>query len=362
MADFQSDFVFGLKGKRYQDFVDSIARPIVKEIIGTDDYEFINFEHHLSYQDFANTKNSIVSHIYNQFLNDIKKDKETGKVSFKKKVCISLDDRLCTETCLITGRKITAIKLAGIELAYFIYFDMKEFYDFVYNDYTKVVQDKIITITSVKNVKNILSENSDFDNISNILKSEINVESNSNKNQKSTYKSFAELAVLRKDKLDDNQIESLNNQNDNEFKEITGYIHNHNYGREFSFIRVSSDDEEGYRVWHIDFPDIKELREGTPVALILEKSSFNNEFTVVDFKPCCYEDLNFVKRFKGTLKKISISYAIIKSESVSIIVPYYLIQNLDEDKIYDVECVAIESYDRKKEQMGWQALEFYILG
>ena len=36
--------------------------------------------------------------------------------------------------------------------------------------------------------------------------------------------------------------------------------------------------------------------------------------------------------------------------------------NLDEDKIYDVECVAIESYDRKKEQMGWQALEFYILG
>ena len=35
---------------------------------------------------------------------------------------------------------------------------------------------------------------------------------------------------------------------------------------------------------------------------------------------------------------------------------------LDEDKIYDVECVAIESYDRKKEQMGWQALEFYILG
>ena len=38
------------------------------------------------------------------------------------------------------------------------------------------------------------------------------------------------------------------------------------------------------------------------------------------------------------------------------------IQNLVEDKIYDVECVAIESYDRKKEQMGWQALEFFILG
>lgn len=151
MTDFQSEFVFGLQGKHYQNFVDNIARPIIREIIGTDDYEFINFEHHLSHQDFANTKNSIVSHIYNQFLKDIKRDKETGEVSFKKKVCISLDDRLCTEICPNTGRKITAIKLANIELAYFIYFDIKEFFNFVYSNiaYNPIEERQLITSKGV---------------------------------------------------------------------------------------------------------------------------------------------------------------------------------------------------------------------
>ena len=362
MTDFQSEFVFGLQGKRYQDFITDVAMPEIVKVLGTNEYEVVGFDGHLSFTDFENKKNSIASHIYMIFLKDIIKNEETGKVSFTKKVCVTLDERLCNDNCPNTGRRIAKIKLANVDLAYFIYFNVKEFFDFVYDSYSNPFQHEITPIISRTNIPKIDKDNVDFNDVLSISKTEKNIISDSDKNEKSIYKSFSELAFLRKDKLDDNQIEGLNNQNDNEFKEITGYIHNHNYGREFSFIRVSSDDEEGYRVWHIDFPDIKELREGTPVALILEKSSFNNELTVVDFKPCCYEDLNFVKRFKGTLKKISISYAIIKSESVSIIVPYYLIQNLDEDKIYDVECVAIESYDRKKEQMGWQALEFYILG
>lgn len=141
MTDFQSDFVFGLYGRRYQNFIDIVARPIIKNIIGVDDYELINFEHHLSSQDFANTKNSIVSHLYNQFLNDIRKDEKTGKIIFKKKVCISLDSRLCAEICPNTGRKISAIKLGDVELAYFIYFDIREFFDFVYDQKLNIEND-----------------------------------------------------------------------------------------------------------------------------------------------------------------------------------------------------------------------------
>jgi hypothetical protein len=362
MTDFQSEFVFGLQGKRYQDFITGVAKPEIEKVLGTSDYEIIGFEGHLSFKDFENTKNSIASHIYTNFLKDIIKDEETGKVSFTKKVCVTLDKRLCNESCPNTGRKIATIKLAGIKLAYFILFDIKEFFDFVYQDSVRLVQQENMTTISIESASNITKDNLVLDNNTNTLESIEGENFNNSKNEKSIYKSFSELAVLKKDNTNYNQTNNLINQDEQEFKEITGYIHNHNYGREFSFIRVSSDTEEGYRVWHIEFPEIKELREGTPVALILEKSSFNNELTVVDFKPCRYDDLNFVERFKGTLKKISNSYAIIKSESVSIIVPYYLIQNLDEDKIYNVECVAIESYDRKKEQMGWQALEFYILG
>ena len=359
MTDFQSEFVFGLHGKRYQDFYTYIAKPELEIITGTDDFELIGFEKHLSFKDFENKKVSIFPNFYTNFLNDIAKLDD--KVTFRKKVCISLDERMCNDICPKTNRKISIIKIAGVELAYFVYFDIKEFYDFIYNDYTKEAQYVISSTLLDEKVPSILHENPDFNNAINVSKLEKNVSLNIDRNEKSIYKSFSELAVLKKDNIDENQINDLVNQNNHEFKEISGYIHNHNNEKEFSFIRISSDEEEGYRVWHIEFPDIKELREGTPVALILERNSFNHEFTVVDFKPCSYDDLNFVERFKGTLKKISNSYAIIKSEFVSIIVPHYLIQNLDEGKIYNVECIAVESYDRKKEKMGWQALDFHIM-
>lgn len=129
---FRSNFVFGLQGKLYQNFIDDIAKPIIERIIETDNYEIIGFKRHLSFKDFKNKENRIFDYIYTDFLDDIKKEKENGKVSFKKKVCITLDERLCTDICPNTGRKITSIKLGGVELAYFIYFDIKEFFDFVY--------------------------------------------------------------------------------------------------------------------------------------------------------------------------------------------------------------------------------------
>ena len=361
MTDFQSEFVFGLQGKRYQDFITDIAMPEISKVLGTNDYEVVGFDGHLSFKDFENKKNSIASHIYMNFLKDIIKDEETGKVSFTKKVCVTLDERLCNDNCPNTGRRIAKIKLANVDLAYFIYFNVKEFFDFVYDSYSNPFQHEITPIISSTNIPKIDKDNADFNDVLSISKTEKNIISDNDKNEKSIYKSFSELAVLRKDKLDDNQIEGLNNQNDNEFKEITGYIHNHNFEREFSFIRISSDSDEGYPISNRDFPDLKVLKIGTPIVLILEKDSFSNEFNIVDFKPCSYDDLDFVERFKGTLKRISDKrYAIIKNDYTSVFVPPYLAKNFDEEKIYNVECVAVESFDRKKGQMGWEALDVEV--
>ena len=46
MTDFQSEFVFGLQGKRYQDFITGVAKPEIEKVLGTSDYEIIGFEGH----------------------------------------------------------------------------------------------------------------------------------------------------------------------------------------------------------------------------------------------------------------------------------------------------------------------------
>lgn len=138
--NFQSDFVFGLQGNQYQEFIDKIAKPIIQDIVGTDDYEIMPYHYHLSFKDFENTKNNLFSKFYDNFLSDI--TKENNQIYFKTKVCISFDKRLCTDTCPNTSRKITTIKLAGVELAYFILFDIQEFFDFVYQNNDSLYKDE----------------------------------------------------------------------------------------------------------------------------------------------------------------------------------------------------------------------------
>lgn len=290
MTDFQSDFVFGLYGRRYQNFIDIVARPIIKNIIGVDDYELINFEHHLSSQDFANTKNSIVSHLYNQFLNDIRKDEKTGKIIFKKKVCISLDSRLCAEICPNTGRKISAIKLGDVELAYFIYFDIREFFDFVYDQ-------------------------------------KLNIEN---------------------DVLHENVIKM-------------GYIHNHN--EKISFIRISIEGDEGFPVPHGIFPEICNFKIGTPIKAVCQIDSGGKVRKTLSIEVCSERELGIdFEIFNGFLeRKSGNSFAFIKNDGNSIYVPSSLAKNFLEDKYYEVECLAVESYDKKKNQKGWEAVEVKVL-
>ena len=104
---FQSDFVFGLQGNKYQEFIDIVAKPIIQDVVETNNYEIISPNFHLSFKDFENKKRNIASLLYTNFLNDIvRKD---NIVSFKKKVCVSFDERLCNDYCpntANTGRKI----------------------------------------------------------------------------------------------------------------------------------------------------------------------------------------------------------------------------------------------------------------
>ena len=133
---FQSNFVFGLQGNLYQEFIDRVAKPIIQQIIGTDDYEIVPQTYHLSFKDFDKKSrvNSIFPEFYYNFLGDIVK--KNNQVSFKTKVCISFDERLCNDICPNTGRKIAIIRVAGIELVYFILFNIKEFFKTTSNNFT----------------------------------------------------------------------------------------------------------------------------------------------------------------------------------------------------------------------------------
>lgn len=73
--------------------------------------------------------------------------------------------------------------------------------------YSNPFQHEITPIISRTNIPKIDKDNVDFNDVLSISKTEKNIISDSDKNEESIYKSFSELAFLRKDKLDDNQIE-----------------------------------------------------------------------------------------------------------------------------------------------------------
>lgn len=300
---FQSNFVFGLQGKSYDNFINRIATSIIEKVIGTDDYEIISFEGHLSHKDFKNTK-GIVSHIYTTFLNDIKK--ENNKVSFKKKVCITLDESLCIDTCPNTGRKITTIKLAGADLAYFIYFDVKEFFDFVYDD--------------------------EFVD---------------------TYKSNIQNIQINQSKK---EIQPINNQ---ELITRIGYIHNSNIEKKLSFIHDSKDGNDGFALFYQKYPEIEDLPVGTVIKA--RGYFYSDKFYVENYEIGEFDDLPFqLIKLKGTLKcqygKFNNKIATILTNLGTVFVPSNLIQDYEMNKIYNVNCLAIEHYNEKKGENGWKAI------
>lgn len=335
--NFKSNFVFSLQGNRYQDFIEQIARPEIEKIIETDDYEIIGFENHLSFQDFKETDN-IVSHIYTAFLKDIKK--ENGKVSFKKKVCITLDKRLCKDTCPNTGRKITTIKLAGVELAYFIYFDIKEFFNFAYDNDTQIQYPQEDTKINFK--ENIKPNNKLYNKTQNIEKvGESDVHT-------------LDESIIQKlfsgTKNNDNDLDTFN------YIEKIGYIHSKEIG--FSRIRENPNDKTSFIIPHCkDFPKAKDLPIGTAIKAF-GKFDSNGKFFVEQYEETEIDELPFqLITVNGTLFFYENSrFTLIKTNLGKVYAEFDLFKNYEPNIEHQVKCVIVESYNNKKDEMGWEAI------
>lgn len=345
MANFQSDFVLGLQGKLYQDFLDNIAHSIIRNILKTDDYQIIDFDKHLSYLDFdkSKRKNSIFPEFYLNFLNDIQKDKEIGKVSFKKKVCITLDERLCRDICPNTGRKITTIKIGGVDLAYFIYFDVKEFFDFVYGENYK--KEEIVKKLDDSNKKDIVDECS---------------------NHKKEANKFIEVNSLK----DLGGLLQLNNSESNKDKQgeeksnyhrqiKIGYIHNHNNGH--SYIRTSINRKDTFRIPHRLFSEIKDFSIGTVIKAECDIDENNQVRKIYSYSQSSEKELNLsFERIEGKLEReFGKDFAFIKSyDDIDIYVPPSLAKYFGIGEKYNVYCLAVQSLDNNG-KLGWEALEVF---
>ena len=341
MANFQSNFVFGLQGNLFQDFLSQVAHPIIQDIIGTDDYEIIDFDKHLSSLDFdqSKRKESIFPEFYLNFLGDI--IKENNAVSFKKKVCITLDEILCTDTCQNTGRKITTIKLAGVALAYFIYFDIKEFFAFVYNNKSQKHQSQKDTNIRFENdieFKNDYKTDNQIENTQQVNKQNLNV----------LDESIIPKLFARNKKNDTNL--------DIDIVEKIGYIHNINNERGFSFIHDSKDGNTGFPIYHSDFPEIKNYPIGTAIRAF--GNLYNDKFYVDNYEVIDVDELPFdLMRLNGTLKLYENStFAIIRTGIGGVYVSLDLIKGYAPNIIHQVECIAIEAYDHKRQEKGWKAI------
>lgn len=347
MANFQSDFVLGLQGKLYQDFLDNIAHPIIRNILKTDDYQIIDFDKHVSYLDFdkSKRKNSIFPEFYLNFLNDIQKDKEFGKVSFKKKVCITLDEKLCNKTCLNTGRKITTIKIGGVDLAYFIYFDITEFFDFVYgNEIQKRHSQKDENIKPENDSK---SNNELLDDkVENIEKFD---------DSKSTALVLDESIIPKLFSGNKNNESNLNNANYDYIEKI-GYIHRKEIG--YSRVMESLDEKSNFIIPHSkEFPEMKYLPIGTAIK-VLGKFDSDGKFFVDIYEEIEIDELPFqVMKLSGTLlTRENSNFAIIRTGVGDVYAKFDLIKNFEPNIIHQVKCVAVEAYNSKKQENGWRAV------
>ena len=389
---FQSDFVFGLQGKRYQDFLDIVAMPIIEKIIDTKNYEFVDFEKHLSFKDFKDTPN-IVTAIYTNFLYDIVKN-DTG-VSFKKKVCITLDKRLCNETCPTTGRKIATIKVADVEMAYFIYFNVKEFFDFVYDEKSIEKPDVGYKLSIDDNINPSFNKDDFFVDLGFSSYSDFKAALRSSKKLVTLLERMGVTVPCKQGKNElipavskyDEEFRDLLNQYDNPLirkviqeklslgdnsdpltsallpsdKPIVskvGYIHNHN--DRFSFIRTSIGGD-GFPIPHNVYPEIANIKIGTAIKALCEYDESTKKIAkTISYEVCSKDELDIkFEIFEGEIERLlSNNFAFIKNDENRIYVPFSLAKDFEENKVYKVRCLTVQSYD-KHGNLSWEAIDVW---
>lgn len=364
---FQSNFVLGLKGNLYQNFLNEVAHPIIQNIIGANDYEVIDFDKHLSSYDFdyKKRKESIFPDFYLNFLGDIIKENNT--VSFKKKVCITLDERLCTNICPNTRRKITTIKISGMELAYFIYFDIKEFFNFVYDK--NISQQKPIyaqlNLESHDELLSILRSGKKFLSLL------------ENLNVSIPQKQGRDGLIPAISKYDETFSQLLNHENPivrelakikleqtNNSSEVThsliGFVDNHNEDRKLTFVTYSKDDK-GVPLHHEKFPEAPNLSVGD--VLNLECSFDGERYHVRKYSVLNTNKISdLLESFYGELIiecKHNRDYAFIVSNESKIHIPLRLLgNNYWEFQNQSIHCMAKNKVnDGFSDMQNWVAIK-----
>ena len=270
-----------------------------------EEFRILDAEEYISSYDFKDPQIVPIEYIYLKFLDQMSFSKNSLNIPIS--VFITFDKRQCTEYCNKSGRSYSSIKIGGVSKIYYILFSIDEIYDFIYS--------KEIGYTE---------EDSPgcYDSVS---------RNYSNKDQ------------LQADKV------VLEN------KYIKGYLDNHNLIKGLSFVSVS--DEDGYPVYHRDFPDIVDIDVGTVLEL-----EVNNAYTlgkVISYEQSDASEIEgVIQSFTGTLSKInSIGFITTSTEGMSpIFVPPKLAKNFDDSKFIKVICLARNKKPLESNQYKWSAL------
>lgn len=166
--------------------------------------------------------------------------------------------------------------------------------------------------------------------------------------------------------MDESIIQKLfsgtkNNDNDNDldtfnYIEKIGYIHSKEIG--FSRIRENPNDKTSFIIPHCkDFPKVKDLPIGTAIKAF-GKFDSNGKFFVEQYEETEIDELPFqLITVNGTLFFYENSrFTLIKTNLGKVYAEFDLFKNYEPNIEHQVKCVIVESYNNKKDEMGWEAI------
>ena len=305
-SNFSLDLSYNLNSIAMEDLFKPIIRKFLYHQIGSIvKCEVLDADVYISSYDFKNPKTLSMENIYLSFLNGIIRIEDSLDVPVS--VFITFDKRQCSNYCSKSDRYFSSIKVGGISKVFYILFTTDEIFNFLYSTEIGYTEEDSPDC---------------YDSVS---------RNDSNKDQ------------LQADKV------VLEN------KYIKGYLDNHNLIKGLSFVSVS--DEDGYPVYHKDFPDIVDIDVGTVLEL-----EVNNAYTlgkVISYEQSDATEIEgVIQSFTGTLSKVnSVGFITTSTEGMSpIFVPPKLAKNFDDSKFIKVICLARNKKPLESNQYKWSAL------
>lgn len=290
--------------------IENLFKPIVSDFLhyqigSIEGFKILDAEAYISSYDFKNPQKASMEHIYLSFLDRINRIKNSLDIPIS--IFITFDKRQCSDYCSNSERHFSSIKVGGVSKVYYILFTTDELFDFLYSkEIGHVEEDSMVCCDSVS-------------------------KNDSNKDQPETDRVVSESKCIK------------------------GYLDNHNLIKELSFISVS--DEDGYPIYHRDFPDILDVEVGS--VLELEISNAYTLGKVIGYKSLDLQEIEgVIQSFTGILsKRNSVGFITTNIEDMSpIFVPPRLAKNFDDSKFIKVICLARNKKPLEANQYKWSAL------